>query len=161
MVKLSEGKQYEQNIKKALLAFESHLHKKHLKMTSPRREILEKVGIFHDHFDADGLFTELRASGSTVSRATVYRTLELLDEAKLVRKTNFFDQKAFYEFSFGHEHHDHLICMTCGEIIEFHDPIIEKRQDAIVKEHGFHISCHSHKIYGTCPACLKSGKKTL
>jgi Fur family transcriptional regulator, ferric uptake regulator len=138
-------------------AFDAYLRRKGLRMTTPRRVLLERVFAIHDHFDADDLFAELARRNSRVSRATIYRTLELLSEAGLVEKTSFTDNKTYYEYAYGHDHHDHLICKGCGKIVEFHDDTIEARQENICRKFGFVIACHSHKIYGFCSDCRRKG----
>ena len=138
-------------------AFDDYLRRKDLRVTAPRRTVLEKVYAIHDHFDADDLLVELRRKGLRVSRATIYRTLELMDGAGLVKKTSFTDNKVYYEFAYGHGHHDHLICKACGKIVEFKDEVIEARQESVCRRFGFAIACHSHKIYGFCPACRRKG----
>jgi Fur family ferric uptake transcriptional regulator len=148
------------SLEECLEAFESYLRRRELRMTMPRRKLVEKIYRIHDHFDADGLFVEFRRKNIPISRATIYRTLELLSEANLVTKTAFRDNKASYEFAFGHDHHDHLICNACGAIVEFKDDVIEARQGKICKEFGFAIACHSHKIYGLCPLCRRRRRRS-
>jgi Fur family ferric uptake transcriptional regulator len=138
--------------------FEKFLQRRNLRMTEPRRLILEEIYSIHDHFDADTLALEFRRKGLSVSRATVYRNLDLMVDAGLIKKVSFIDNRSFYEFAMGHDHHDHLICKKCGLIVEFHDDTIEKRQDDICRRLGFRIECHSHKIYGICPSCRKGGE---
>ena len=143
------------SLEECLGAFESFLRRRELRMTLPRRKLVEKIYRIHDHFDADGLLVEFRKEKISVSRATIYRTLEHLLKANLVVKTAFSDDKASYELAFGHDHHDHLICNACGAIVEFKDDVIETRQEKICKKFGFAIACHSHKIYGLCPLCRR------
>ena len=143
------------SLEECMEAFESYLRRRELRMTLPRRKLVEKIYRIHDHFDADGLLVEFRKKNIRISRATIYRTLELLSEANLVTKTAFRDNKASYELAFGHDHHDHLICNACGAIVEFKDDVIEARQKRICKRFGFAIACHSHKIYGLCSLCRR------
>ncbi|UCF80824.1 MAG: transcriptional repressor [Acidobacteriota bacterium] len=148
------------SLEECLEAFEAYLRRKGLRMTMPRRVLVERIYRVHDHFDADGLLVELRRKNIPVSRATIYRTLELLSEANLVVKTALSDARASYEFAFGHDHHDHLICNACGAIVEFKDDVIEQRQGKICREFGFTLACHSHKIYGLCPLCRRKRSRS-
>ena len=135
--------------------FESFLRSRQLKLTGERHELLAEVFAQSQHFDADQLHMTVRAKGKAISRATVYRTLDLLVQCGLVRKSSFGDQHAHYEAVRSDEHHDHLICLNCDAIIEFYRPDLEKLQDTICAEHGFKPLHHSHQIFGLCKACRK------
>ncbi len=124
-----------------------------LKVTRARREILREVFRCHGHFDADELFLKLQKRNSGVSRATVYRTLALLVTSKLVRKMKLGDGRSTYEHVLGHPHHDHLICINCNKIYEFHNPEIEQLQNKICTEYGFRMVSHTQQIFGICPDC--------
>jgi len=135
--------------------FIEYLRKTGLKVTRERREILREVFNSHHHFDADELALRLKERSASVSRATVYRTLTLLVNSKMVRKMELGDGRATYEHVLGHPHHDHLICVECNRIIEFHHPDIEALQEEICKEFGFRMKSHSQQIYGICKECRK------
>lgn len=135
--------------------FESFLRSRQLKLTGERRELLAEVFAQTEHFDADQLHIALKQKGKAISRATVYRTLDLLVQCGLVRKSSFGDQHAHYEPVRSNEHHDHLICLNCNTIIEFFRADLEKLQEAICSEHGFKPMHHSHQIFGLCRECLK------
>ncbi|MBI4589836.1 MAG: transcriptional repressor [Candidatus Rokubacteria bacterium] len=105
------------------------------------------------HFTADQLYLRLERKNPRASRATVYRTLEHLVGSGLVDKVDLGGQQAFYENFYGREHHDHLICLGCGEIIEFTSRAIEELQDSVCREHQFEARSHSHKILGHCRKC--------
>ncbi len=128
---------------------------KDLKLTRPRRVIAEKIlsAKAGEHFSADGLWESLRDKHKDVSRATVYRTLGLLVEKKLVEEHDFGKGQKYYERLVERPHHDHLICVQCGRIIEFENPDIEKLQEEVARQEGFRISYHSHKLFGTCSRC--------
>ena len=134
--------------------FESFLRSRQLKLTGERHELLAEVFAQTEHFDADQLHIMLKQKGKAISRATVYRTLDLLVQCGLVRKSSFGDQHAHYEPVRSDEHHDHLICVNCNVIIEFFRPDLEKLQEAICIEHGFKPLRHSHQIFGLCRDCL-------
>jgi Fur family ferric uptake transcriptional regulator len=134
--------------------FETFLRSRQLKLTGERLELVEEVFGQAHHFDADQLHLALKQKGKAISRATVYRTLDLLVQCGLVRKSSFGDQHAHYEPVRSDEHHDHLICVNCSVIIEFFRPDLEKLQEAICLEHGFKPLRHSHQIFGLCRDCL-------
>lgn len=133
--------------------FEQFLRSRQLKLTGERQELLAEVFAQTKHFDADQLHMTLKQKGKAISRATVYRTLDLLVQCGLVRKSSFGDQHAHYEPVRSDEHHDHLICINCHTIIEFYRPDLEKLQEAICTEHGFKAMHHSHQIFGLCRDC--------
>jgi len=141
--------------------FEAFLRGRSLKLTDERRKLVEAVFSEDHHFDADELHGNQRAQGSGISRATVYRTLDLLVQAGLVRKSSFGDQHAHYEAVRHDEHHDHLICLNCHTIIEFYRPDLEALQDRICEEHRFKALHHSHQIFGLCEKCQKKGADQL
>ncbi|GAG53227.1 unnamed protein product, partial [marine sediment metagenome] len=102
-----------------IVKFDEHLAQKGLKFTPARRTILKGAFSSHKHFDTDTLYEKLRAKGENISRATIYRTLPLLAESGLVKETLRCQGKVSYEHIFGHEHHDHMVCIKCGKVIEF------------------------------------------
>jgi Fur family ferric uptake transcriptional regulator len=133
--------------------FEAFLRARKLKYTGERKALVQAVFSAKHHFDADSLHMELRRKGGEVSRATVYRTLDLLVQCGLVRKQSLGDQHAHYEAVRGDEHHDHLICLNCQKVIEFFRPDLEALQDAICDEHRFRALHHSLQIFGLCADC--------
>ncbi|HEX5854272.1 MAG TPA: transcriptional repressor, partial [Thermoanaerobaculia bacterium] len=88
-----------------------------------------------------------------------YRTLELLHGCGLVGRVRLNEEKYRYERLRKGEHHDHLVCSSCGKVIEFVDAAIEKRQEAVCKEYDFFATSHSHQITGICSACRRTGAK--
>ena len=148
----------DKHIKKARKLFRDFIKEKNLKLTTERETILETVFSTHDHFDAEELLDKLKEFNASVSRATVYRTLDLLVECQLVKKMLFNGEKSRYEHVLGHEHHDHIICEECGKIIEFHSSEIEKLQKEICKKYEFYETDHSLKIYGICFNCSNERK---
>ena len=133
--------------------FERFLRSRQLKLTGERQELVAEVFAQAQHFDADQLHMALKQQGKAISRATVYRTLDLLVQCGLVRKSSFGDQHAHYEPVRSDEHRDHLICMNCHGIIEFFRPDLEHLQDAICSEHAFKPLHHSLQIFGLCKVC--------
>jgi Fur family transcriptional regulator, ferric uptake regulator len=135
------------------LRFEGFLRGKKLKLTGERMAILNAIFLKDSHFDAETLHAGLRAKGGDISRATVYRTLDLLVQCGLVRKNSLGSSHANYEAARDNEHHDHLICLNCGRVIEFFRPDLETLQDKICSENGFKPMHHSLQIFGLCSNC--------
>ena len=126
----------------------SELKNAGLKATLPRIKILEILQRNRDqHMRADDVHLTLREEGEDVGLATVYRVLTQFEDAGLVIRHHFEGGHAVFELNEGH-HHDHLVCIKSGKVIEFTDPIIEERQKAIAKEHGLKMTDHTLVIYG-------------
>ena len=139
-------------LREAEKVFSDFLDKKDLKLTSQRRTILHQA-MRDGHFSAEELLKFSKKEDSTVSKATVYRTLALLKEAKVLEEQDFGDGKKLYERAQGRKHHDHLICIKCGKILEFENDAIERLQDAQAKKNNFRIVYHSLKLFGFCQNC--------
>ena len=133
--------------------FRGLLEKKGLKYTYERKSIFEKVSHLKEHFDADSLYGRFKEKGSRISRDTVYRTLPLLLESRIIQKSAGAGKREFFERIGRKGHHDHMICVRCGKIIEFQCPEIEKFQDRVCSEHGFKLTFHDHRLFGTCKEC--------
>ena len=119
-----------------------------LKVTRPRVEILKLLETSDkQHFSAEEIYHELLANDIKVGIATVYRVLTQFVAAGLIIKHNFEGDQCVFELDRG-EHHDHMVDMKTGKIIEFHDEIIEERQRQIAKQHGFKLMEHSLTLYG-------------
>jgi len=130
--------------------FKTYLKSKKLKFTPEREAILKKVFSLHEHFDVEKLYEKL---DKRISRATIYRTLSLLVKSKLVEELFRCQDKISYEYIFGHKHHDHMLCIKCGKIIEFREEKIEKLQEAVCKKYGFTPVEHRLSIRGYCKEC--------
>ena len=135
--------------------FESGLKKRGLKLTRQRRAIAEAFFATDDHVTLTDLLTRSKARLASIGYATVYRTVRLMVEQGLANEHKFSDNaEALFEPNIDGEHHDHLICVQCGRIVEFEDDVIEQRQEAIARTHGFEIEHHRMEIYVRClPAC--------
>jgi len=130
------------------------LREHELKATSQRIALLKLLDGTHEHYDAEEIYLQLRKDQKNVSRATVYRSLEALVEQELVSKLDFGDGRMRYERSQGRdEHHDHLICESCGKVIEFFNLEMEAQQLAVCEEHDFTPTTHTMHIFGTCSDC--------
>jgi Fur family ferric uptake transcriptional regulator len=133
--------------------FIKYLKKEGLKLTPEREAVLDGVFSIHKHFNADELYDKIRAQNKRISRASVYRTLPLLVNSGLVNETLRCQGTTSYEHTYGHEHHDHLVCIKCGKIIEFKEDKIEELQDAVCKRYGFLPTEHKLGIKGYCKKC--------
>lgn len=121
-----------------------------LKRTLPRVKILELFQRDHPrHLTAEDVVRDLTHDGNEVGLATVYRVLSQFEQAGLLRRSHFEGGRAVYEINPG-QHHDHLICLDCGQVEEFYDPQIEACQEAIANARGFRIADHALSLYAHC-----------
>lgn len=127
---------------------------KGLKYTEQREVVLSILLHASEHLTAEEVYNEIKKvfPSSNIGIATVYRALSFLEEVDLITSITFGTDGKKYE-SNSKSHHDHLICTSCGKIIEFIDEEIEKRQDKIAKKNKFKIVSHSMQLYGTCENC--------
>ncbi len=124
------------------------LKKAGLKITQPRMRILELLETSSKrHFSAESIYQIFLKESSGIGLATVYRVLTQFESAGLVIRHQFESGQSVFELNSG-EHHDHIVDVKTGRIVEFHDEIIESRQRAIAKEHGFKLVDHSLIMYG-------------
>lgn len=125
------------------------LRKVGLKVTLPRvkiLQILESTDESSQHLSAEDVYRALLEAGEDVGLATVYRVLTQFESAGLVTRHNFEAGHSVFELAKG-EHHDHMVCMSSGDVIEFHDEVIEQRQREIAEEHGYEIVDHALVLY--------------
>lgn len=124
-----------------------------LKITLPRIKVLQTLekSIGH-HLSAEDVYKALLDMGEDIGLATVYRVLTQFEASGLITRHNFEGGYSVFELRTA-EHHDHLVCLTCGRVEEFVDEIIEDRQKLIAKQAGFVMINHSLNIYGTCSHC--------
>lgn len=123
---------------------------KNHRITSERFEVMDAALEYEGHFVADDLYIKMKNSNSSVSRATVYKTLDLLAECELIIKRNFGDNLNRFENNFRRSSHDHFVCRNCGKVAEFNDPQLRAIADNIANELGFDISGYSFNIFGKC-----------
>lgn len=135
-------------------AFRDYLRLERMKLTRQRELIADTFAGVEGHVSVEELLERCRQRDPAIGYATVYRTLKLLVDAGLGWSRNFGEGFARYE-PHDDEHHDHLVCLACGRIEEFHDAGIERRQEEIAREMGFRLTHHRHEVYGICPDCLK------
>lgn len=152
----SERKKLLGNDKDIVEEFRDFLRRAGLKSTRQRDLIAEEFGRVRGHVSVDELLHRVRGLDPGLGYATVYRTLKLLVDAGLAGSRNFGEGFARFE-PVGEDHHDHLICESCGRIVEFHDARLEKRQEEVVAALGYRLTHHRHELFGICPECLQKG----
>lgn len=133
--------------------FKDALQQEGLRLTSQRLAIMKDILASEAHRQCDDILYSLRRKHISVSRATVYRTLDILEKGGFVRKMNVGDGRFRYENKLPKPHHDHMICLECDRIIEFVDHEIEARQVHLAKQHHFKLVKHSHQLFGICEDC--------
>jgi Fur family ferric uptake transcriptional regulator len=144
-------------VEREISRFRQFLANQGLKLTSERTALVREIFASHYHFEADELLMKMKQNHVKISRATIYRTLELLVKSGLVRRVHLGEEHYHYEHVTGNSHHDHLICTTCGTVIEFHDPALEQRQREICEKKKFTPTFHNLQILGICDSCRKKG----
>lgn len=138
--------------KERFLAF---LRERHSRVTGERLALLDEVFRQHGHIDAEQLLAALRERGLKISRATVYRNLELLVESGLAHKQRLGRRRFLYEHIHGGQRHDHLVCARCGRVVEFVSPGIAALQAEICRAHGFVPAVCNLQINGLCKSCAE------
>ncbi|MFQ6617834.1 MAG: Fur family transcriptional regulator [Fidelibacterota bacterium] len=123
------------------------------KITPERLSVYMEIISMSEHFDAEELFFRLRRKSKRISRATVYRTLSILQQKGLIRKVSLGKNYSHYEKSGGQIHHEHLICIKCGSVIEFVNEEMENIQDEVCQTYKFTPIKHSLQIFGICKEC--------
>ena len=136
--------------KQAAEIFRSFLKYEKNRVTPERFEVMDAALDYDGHFGADDLYIIMKNSNSSISRATIYKTLELLVQCELLSKRHFGENITRYESSFKRQVHDHLICVDCGRIVEFSDEQIKDFPQKISDELGFEFESYSFNIFGRC-----------
>jgi Fur family ferric uptake transcriptional regulator len=152
--KAVEAESRPSSVAEARRLWQEFARKRGLKASKARDAVVDVFFATSHHASLQDLFDAARAQHAAVSFTTVYRTMKLLDEAGLADARNFGAGKStLYEVAAGRSHHDHLICESCGRIVEFVDEDVEALQDAVAERHGFSLQRHRHELYGLCPDC--------
>jgi Fur family ferric uptake transcriptional regulator len=134
----------------------AYMVKKGLRSTDQRKLIVETFFRSENHVSIEELLAQVRTHDPKVGYATVYRTLKLLAECGVANERRFGDGLTRYELADDASHHDHLICVECGDITEFEEPRIEDLQEKVARKYGFALRSHKHELYGVCPRCSSS-----
>ena len=146
---------------RAVQIFAEYLESKDLKLTKERRAVLEELFLHPGHLEAEELAHNLRKKKKSASRATIYRTLDLLVESGIVRKVDLGHGHSYYELGLDQPHHEHMICLKCGRVLEFSDRAIEKDLNRLCKKSGFEHSYHRFEVFGYCDRCRKARKAAV
>jgi Fur family ferric uptake transcriptional regulator len=133
--------------------FGNYIKEKGLRNTRQREEILDAFFSAGRHITVDNLYNILKKKIPEIGYATVHRNLKLMCESGLAQEIKVGNKKTRYEQRYGHEHHDHLICLKCGKFIEVKDEKIERLQDKLAEGKGFIPMRHKLEIYGLCKRC--------
>ncbi|MBP1699843.1 MAG: fur [Deltaproteobacteria bacterium] len=140
--------------------FKTRIYKEGLKATKQREEVLNTLLNSSGHKSLAQIYTQVAKANPKIGYTTVYRTLKLLTRLGLATQRKFADGETRYEPASEGRHHDHLICLDCGKIIEFEDPTLEALQIRIAQRHQFKISHHRMELYGRCEECHRK-KRTV
>ncbi len=139
----------------------SELKKAGLKTTLPRLKILSILeNAANRHMTAEDVYKLLLEGGEDIGLATVYRVLTQFESAGLVIRHNFEGGRAVFELN-DEGHHDHIVCVECGEVFEFFDKAIEERQRKVASDAGFELDDHALYMYGVCEGMRKNGKCSI
>ncbi len=125
------------------------------RVTGERLALFDEIFSQHGHIDAEELLRAMKTRGLKISRATVYRNLDLLVECGLARKQRLGSRGFLYEHVHPGQQHDHLVCTGCGRVVEFVSPGIAALQSEICRAHGFVTTRHTLQIAGLCNACAQ------
>ena len=145
-------------MKKAEIMFHRYLSAKNLKQTQQREEILRSFLETENHVTTEDLYQIVCVRFPSVGYSTVYRALKLIVDSGIAREVDFGDGVLRYEHDYAHDHHDHLVCIRCGDTIEVYNSDIEAFQEKLCREQGFQPLRHKMEIFGLCPKCKQRGK---
>ena len=138
--------------------FREYLETQGKRLTQERATIVREIFSEHEHFDTDTIvarLTRVRTDGPRVSRATVYRTIEHLEKAGLIRKVARTNDREVYEHDYGYPQHDHFICEKCNALIEFRNEAISEHLERVAADHGFRMNGHRLEVHGICAKCAR------
>ncbi|HRI08493.1 MAG TPA: transcriptional repressor [Nannocystaceae bacterium] len=146
-----QERRHEPDLESLMGQFHAYLLKNQLKSTRQRDLIAQKFFAANGHISIEELLSRSRAENPKIGYATVYRTLKLLTECGLAAHRRFGDGQTMYETAGDLEHHDHLICVECGYVLEFQNDDIEREQERVARSFGFDLVRHRLELYGLCP----------
>jgi len=146
---------------RALTLFADYLKTRAMSLTRPRKAILGAVMSIEGHFKLPDLFTALEARGEKVNRATVFRVLPLLEDSGLLRRVcRDVTSQWVYEHIVGHEPHEHIVCVSCGRVVEVESLRMDREAPRISSDMGFNYLYHRLSIFGVCPACSRTSENS-
>lgn len=140
-------------IEEAYGLYQTFAQRSGLRSTIQRDQIVMEFFRSPDHVTAEDLWARVRNTYPSIGLTTVYRTLKLLQDAGLAFERRFDRNKSVFEFVAPGSHHDHLVCIDCGAVVEFENAEIERLQEQVAKEHGFVLKSHRMELLGICPKC--------
>ena len=139
--------------------FEQFVAEKGLRHTAQRQQILQVFLSTERHLTTQDLYDLVRRKDKSIGYATVARTVKLMCESGICRQVDFGDGVQRFEHKYGHEHHDHLICLKCGRFVEIYSKKLEKLQEELVRRHSYVQEHHKLDIFGICPRCRQKDKR--
>lgn len=142
-------------MQKEFEVFGQFIKTKGLRQTIQREQVLKVFLSTERHVSVDELYQLVRKQYRNIGYTTVYRTMKLLSESGLCEEIDLGDGMLRFEHKYGHEHHDHLICLKCARFIEVTSPKIEEIQEQVAKKYSFTPTKHKLDIFGICKGCLK------
>ena len=145
-----------EHIEQALEIFRRHLRSQDLKVTRQREILLRRIFEREVHFSAEDLEDHVKGDG--ISKATIYRTLQLLCEAGLIEEVALQDNRRMYEHTYGDEPHDHIVCVDCNKVFEFDGSALSRIEGEVAQKLGFAPVGHRLRIEANCEALRRTGK---
>lgn len=146
-------------MEKAKEHFNEYLQTHRIKHSVPREHVLNTFLTCERHLTVNELARLVQDKHPSIGTTTVYRTLKLICDSGIAREVDFGEGVVRYEHDYGHDHHDHIICVKCGKFKEIQSADIESAQEIIAKSNGFSLIGHKMVLYGACAECSKEEKK--
>ncbi|MBE0617061.1 MAG: transcriptional repressor [Proteobacteria bacterium] len=150
-----------QRLKEARERLATYLKDKGLRTTRQREAVLDAFLREDAHVSVDELCDRVRRDSPSIGHATVYRSMGLFVDAGIAKERRFHEGRVRYEAGVNVAHHDHLVCLECGDIQEFEDPTIERIQQDIAGSRGFQVAYHRLELYGRCGRCQGAARPNL
>lgn len=139
----------------------AYLKRTGLRATRQRDAILEAFLLRDAHVSVDELYDQIRSEHPSIGHATVYRSMNLFVDAGIANERRFHEERVRYEPGINVRHHDHLVCLGCGDIQEFEDSTIEQIQTEVAGKRGFQVQYHRLELYGRCAKCRNDDSRAV